>query len=293
MVVKKIISGSIIGLIMAAVVGIMSVPALGYVLKTPQLLDLAVKKLGKLSSLEVKQKLVYLNAGEEGGSVEFDETVWYLFPDSFRSDITGTSAGKVHIVSGDSVLTVVNESVVSESENGFDHYKDLLLLRNRILLRQRLVSLGINTEKTRLERYNGSLVFVIGDDDDHYSASPKLYIDKDTFLPVMWVLNPGDDYKGIDRLEVRYHKWKRVKRSYYPTKIQFVKNGRVVREVRVLKLTLNPVLDKALFDTEAAKSEYAGKKKTDTPPPENGGGNDVRDKIDNLDDIIKKDPLAF
>lgn len=268
-------------------------PVAAYVLSGAQIIEQMQKKLGKAKNLEIDQKLFFYDSQLENGAIELDETVKYYFPDRFRSDIVSDNTRKMHLASFDQALMVLDGKVASEYESGFDHYKDLILFRSRIMLEQRLTMLGLDLGATCLERYKGRIVFAIGDKNADGAHVPRLFIDKETFLPVKWVLGTTLAGEQTESLEVFYFNWKKFKKSIIPGRIEFYRDKKLVREIQVKNVVVNPEFDEALFDFQGIKASCALKE--NEAADESGGDddNEARKTIDGLDKIIETDQLAF
>ena len=119
-------------------------PANAYVLQGPHILELMIKKIGNPRRLLVEQKLlIHCSTPDiQNDAVELDETLSYLFPENFRSDILSEDTHKIHVISSGESVTIMDKKVSSTSETEFDLYKDILLYRSRTLLDQRLSYLG-------------------------------------------------------------------------------------------------------------------------------------------------------
>ena len=236
-------------------------PANAYVLPGPQILDLMTKKLGTANSLLVSQKLILYNNPQSNG-FELSETLRYIFPEQFRSDILSDNAQRIHVLSKGAALTVIDGKVVAEKENWMDYYKDVILYRSRILLQERLASLGVDMSISSLGRFQGKIVYVIGAQYPDESV-PQVWIDKDTFRPVRWLLTGKDDvlspstkdYK--DFLEVRYHNWQPSEKVWYPMSIELYQNSILIRQIHVDQITASPSFPEDLFAIKHMLSIYS------------------------------------
>ncbi len=74
-------------------------PANCYVLQGPHLLDLMIKKYGDAKRLLVSQSLIFYDNTNQMGAVKINETLSYVFPEEFRSDILSENTQKIHVVS--------------------------------------------------------------------------------------------------------------------------------------------------------------------------------------------------
>src|SRR4030043_1954860 len=77
-----------------------------YILPGSYILKYMIENLGKAKSLEVSQEVIFYDSGLMGGGAEGMETAKYIFPDSFRSDMTYKSKQRIHVVSKGEDLTI-------------------------------------------------------------------------------------------------------------------------------------------------------------------------------------------
>jgi outer membrane lipoprotein-sorting protein len=226
-----------------------------YILRGPHLLALMTEQYGKAKSLMVVQKVLFYEAASVGVIVEADETLRYLFPDIFRSDSISQHASRVHLVSGGKTLTVVDQKIVANDETLFDLYKDILLYRSGESLGKRLAAAGIDTSLTCLGRFEGRTAVVLGSEKPDERVS-QVWVDKETFQPMRWVLVDGTDAAPGMAMEIRYDDWRQVNNTWYPMHVAIYKGGGIVREIRVESMRVNPSFPKELLDAERLKIKY-------------------------------------
>ncbi len=226
-----------------------------YVLQGPHILELMTQKLGKAKGLLVSQKLVLYDDTQQKIEDELTETLRYIFPETFRSDILSENVKRIHILSKGNVLTVIDEKTVDDSKNRYNHYKDLLLFRSRALLQSRLSSLGVDISISSLGRFEDKISYVIGAQYPNESVS-QIWLDKNTFQPFRWIMRSSTTKKSGERLEVRYFEWHKADNTWYPMRIQFYRNDGLIREIIVQNIVINPSFSDTLFDIEHLRSIY-------------------------------------
>lgn len=236
-------------------------PVKAYVLPGPYVLELMTRKLGTARKLLVYQKLILYNS-VPGDGVELGETLRYIFPEKFRSDIVSDNIQRILVISKDTALTVIDGKVLAERESWTDHYKDIILYRSRLLLQKRLSSLGVDVSVVSLGRFQGKIAYVIGAQYPDESV-PQVWIEKETFRPIRWLITGKNDplyastgsYK--DCLEVRYYDWQQAEKIWYPMSIEFYQNDILIRRIKVDQLTTNPSFSEDLFDIRLLRSLYS------------------------------------
>jgi hypothetical protein len=71
------------------------------------------------------------------------------------------------------------------------------------------------------------------------------------------LLIEGDAPNPERRLEIFYRDWQKVQSGWFPLQVVFYTNGRLVREIRVADLRLNPTIPSDMMDLEALKTSVA------------------------------------
>ncbi len=257
-----------------------------YVLQGPHILELMTAKLGVPKKLLVSQRLILYDNSLQNGSVELEETLRYHFPEKFRSDIQSENAQRIHVLSKDMALTVIDGKVSAEGETVFDRFKDILLYRSRELLHERLSLLGVDMSVSSLGRFKDKIAFVVGAEYPDESV-PQVWIDKDTFRPVRWLIECKRPELEKDSLEVRYLDWQKINRIWYPMLIEFYQNNSLVREIYVVNIEVNPIFSGNLFDINRLKSIYPPIASVMTDQQKTNDLNDVQKTIEDFTKIFK------
>lgn len=245
----------IAALVVAIAMTTLPLQAVAYVLEGPHILELTADALGKITALQVHQRLsIYPETAEIEPTV-LDETAIYVMPQRFRSDIVSDGRHRTHLVVADSSLTVVEGRTVVD-QDGFDRYQQLLRSRTRQRLMRTLNQLGVETAISSLGRLEEKVVFVLGARYPDESRS-QLAVDKQTFLPVRLLLvdhrPTGDDR----RMEIVYQNWQKVQNGVFPFQVLFYLNGRLAREIQVTNLNPKPSIAPGVMDLEALKASVA------------------------------------
>ena len=254
-------------------------PSHAYVLHGYHLLDLMRREMGTARSLEVVQKLTIQESGLPTEATAVQETLSYRFPVAFRSEFASAVGEHIQIFSNGRALTVVDGRIVSDTESEFDHYKDIFLFNTRELLIKRLSQLGVAVDVSSVGRFQGRIAYVLGAQYPDETV-PQLWLDKETFRPMRWLLKPASAGNLSEALEVRYGDWRKVSSIWYPERIEFYLGDRLLRRMQVQRTRVNPEFSKRLFDVAYLKSIYPY---AAVPPPaqgESGGKNDIQRTID-------------
>jgi len=242
-------------------------PAAGYVLKGPHILELMVEKLAGVQTLQVEQKVLVDDPDLSKEPVELDETLRFILPGQFRSDIRYEDTHRIHVHTHGSDLTIVDDLIVDDRGGRFDRYKDLLLYTSRHTLHRALLIHGVDVGVTSLGKMEDRIVYVIGAAYPDDSVS-QLWVDKERLLPLRWinVFAPTDDSAEPERLEFVYRNWQNVDGAWYPMEIETLHHQQSVRRIRASKVQANPVIAGELLDIVHLKTVYKEKE----VPPQNG-----------------------
>jgi outer membrane lipoprotein-sorting protein len=254
-------------------------PTHAYVLHGYHLLDLMRREMGTARSLEVIQKLTIQESALPTEAIAVQETVSYRFPVAFRSEFASAVGEHIQIFSNGRALTVVDGLIVSDTESEFDHYKDIFLFNTRELLIKCLSQLGVAADVSSVGRFQGRIAYVLGAQYPDETV-PQLWLDKETFRPMRWLLKPASAGNLSEALEVRYGDWRKLSSIWYPERIEFYLGDRLLRRMQVQRTRVNPKFSKRLFDVAYLKSIYPY---AAVPPPaqgESGGKNDIQRTID-------------
>ena len=248
--------GCVIAMLSAAILAMVQLPAFGYVLEGPHLLWLMTHNSGKANTLVVHQTLMVYDSTLPGAIEEISETLSYRFSDAFRSDSHSEKMNRIHVDTRDDTLTVYDEKVSLDDHHLFDRYKDLLLFRSRVLLQERLATLGVNVGLTSLGRFEQAPVVILGAEYPDESL-PQVWIDKQTFRPIRWLIPQTDANENTALFEIRYLQWQQFDGLWYPMQIQCFQDRQLIREMRVQTLAANEAISDDLFDIGYLRARYA------------------------------------
>ena len=225
-----------------------------YVLQGPHLLELMIQNVKASGRLFISQKLILYDNSRQGG-LEFDETLKYIFPETFRSDIISENVQRIHVLSKGEALTVIDGKAVAASETIYGRYKDIFLYNSRVLLEEKLFLHGVDVNVSSLGRFQGQPVYVVG---AHYpdETVPQIWLTKDTFRPLRWIITGKTAENREDTLEVRYLDWQPLNKMWYPMRVEFYRDDILVREIKVQNIETKPIFPEDIFDIDHLRSIY-------------------------------------
>lgn len=230
-----------------------AMPASGNALSGPHILDLMAKTLSAAHTLRVEQTVVVEEAAIADHPLELNETLSYAFNDRFRSDTQFKNTVRIHVVSQDRILTVIDGRRIVDASGRFDQYKDLLLYRSRALLLKTLLAHGVDVGKASIGRYEDRIVYIIGAQYPDKSVS-QLWVDKESFLPLRWMHVSSRDPK--ENLIFVYSDWQKKADLWYPVQVDTLHGNRLIRRIRAHQIEVNVTLPPELFDIPQLMMAY-------------------------------------
>jgi outer membrane lipoprotein-sorting protein len=257
-----------------------------YILPAEQILNFLIDGLGPGRTLIVTQKTVHYDPGFEGGIQEYEETLYYGFPDRFRSEVTAPGLEQVRVVNPDGAILVMNGRIVAETENGFDHFKDLLLYRQTGLLVDRLSQSGVNLQVVSLGRFNDKIVYVIGAKYPDESV-PQVWIDKTTFRPARFLLPDGGS-EGDSLQDIQFTDYTSLdKGKTYPGRILFLENDTLVKMQVLETFSVDAEVPGELFDVAYLRDAYEPLAPIQPLPPPASEPEEVKKSIEEFKKIFE------
>jgi hypothetical protein len=244
-------------LLLGLMLALVPLPARGYVLMGEHVLDRMVSALGGAGTLEASQTLTLHAASSLPTPLTLRETVRIRAPYDFRSDASNDRHERRILFAGDAALMAVDGLLAAEPPPRYTRYHDVFVLKPRRALTEYLGSLGIDVAVSSLGRWEDTYCYVVGaryPDED----APQLWVAKDTFLPCRLLLPSAGVPSGSGPVEIRYRNWTFVEGAAYPMHVVMLENHKIMQEIRVDRVTVNPSFQGAPFDVGAFRREWAG-----------------------------------
>ena len=147
------------------------------------------------------------------------------------------------------------ERIIDLEQSQWWNYKDLLLFHSRVPLEERLSKTGVDPMVSSLGRFNGVSVYVVG---AQYldTSLPQVWLEKDSFRPLRLLIPETDGQGGKSILEFRYLQWQKNNKLWYPMLIQCFSNDRLIREIIVDEMIVNPLITDDRFDIDRLRRAY-------------------------------------
>lgn len=260
----------LVALFIGAAVVATPVSSYGYVLPAPYIMEQMVASMGLPPEFQVNQTLHITGnrsgSGDDPESAEqhvYKQSMRYRIPGMFRSNISDPDIRHMYISIPGEALTVIDESIVSQSENRLYSYGILFSYVRRAELTDRLKELGIDVHVSSLGRLDKVICYVIG---ARYPDTdvPQLWIDRETFMPVRLVPSPAVKDDQMPAEEIRFSQWRRFNGIPYPGEIVLLEKGTAVQKITVDSIEASPVFEPGTFDVQHLRSSLENKDKEGT-----------------------------
>lgn len=233
-----------------------------HVLDGPHVLELMTRNLAGAKTLRVDQQVTLVDSATPENELVIREILSYFFPDRFRSDTRNAQIVRIFVQSGRETITIVDGYRTEDRESRFDRYKDLLLYRSRSALHKMLLSSDVDTGTTSLGIFEDRLVYVIGADYPDESVS-QVWVDKESLLPLRWINVSSDEPN--ERIDFFYRDWQKKDNLWYPVRIETQHQGRPIRRIDVLGLSVDADLQSDLFDIAQLVRNFPPEESAATP----------------------------
>jgi outer membrane lipoprotein-sorting protein len=232
--------------------------ARAYIFPGAFILELVSRNFAGVQSMKVEQKVVIDDSAMEASPVELDETIQFLIPGRFRSEIVRPEGHLIRVVSDGADLTILDDRIVQGGGGRLEGYKDLLLYRSRHMMHKILLSRGVDVGIVSLGRMGDRLVYVIGAQYPDETVS-QVWIDKERLLPLRWIdVAPGTGGGGPgERMDFVYREWASIDGTWYPMQIESFVDQRRQRVIHAVKVEANVDIPGESMNIEYLRSRYA------------------------------------
>ncbi len=210
-----------------------------YVMPAEQLLHLMGANFSRFKTLVITQstQMKYLQGQEI--EVILNEKIWLKAPGRYCSESIGMPPDQD-----------AERGMITGREPGGDMSFRRLLIADDLEARMSLLSdMGVDIDSVALTRFEGITAYRLG---EKYPESPKLVIDKDTFLPLLFCYRSNND--SAQRIvTVRFGDYQKLGRGWYPFEIVYSRGG-VKEHYFVLDLQINTPIDHPLSEIVVKRS---------------------------------------
>ena len=227
-----------------------------FIPEAEHLLYLVIKKIKQPVGIEAWQTRKILNyQTPDQGLIEFEEKLLYSYPNQLRTQIVSQSMESFSVESDYEFIKISDGIISSQEKSLVDMYSDILLYRDHETLLNQLDLKGIDTTQVSFQRYSDTICWVIGKhhkpNQETNSDFPGLWIEKDTFLPLRYIIKKNDK-----KVEFFYQNWHKVSKTFYPMQVYIFLDNRLYATIDVKTFYLKSGFLPDLFDIENIESLY-------------------------------------
>lgn len=253
-----------------------------FVPKAPHLLYLVIQKIKQPVGIEAFQTQKIIHYSEtQPPYTEFEERLLYAYPDRLRAELISGPEKGFSVESNLEFAKVRNGYVVSRQKSLPDRYSDILLYRNYESLLALLADAGVDTDQVSLQRYRDTVCYVIGASLETSSPFAGLWIEKDTFFPVKYVVSQNGRV-----VEFFYGKWQRVSKTWYPMQTSIFSDDRLHAMVNVKRYGLKSFKSESMFNIDTLSRAYPDEEKSDAMDKNSRQVNELEKDINTVEKIF-------
>ncbi len=239
----------------------------GYIMPVDQLIDKMRAKFSSFKTLIIDQSTHVLDPQDQETTMVFQEKTWLKSPGYCRSEITGRpeSLDKA----GAPAPPPPGEQARKEGQAAYEAaevqrnydtaFRRLLMANNRDTIMTFLAQMGVNLESVGFTRLDGVVAYCVG---DKGPESPKLLINKESFLPLLFSYVPLRS-STQDLATVRFDNYRQVDSGWYPYEIDYSVEKKRVEHYFVLNIRVNPPIEASFFKTTTEKTGTPQKPEND------------------------------
>ena len=227
-----------------------------YIMPIEQLTDFVSANFSNFKTLVVSQSARLVDARSQGPEPVFQERIWLKSPAFYFSEsvVASEDQGK-------------EEDRPFGSRNSPDRsFRRLLMASDGKTIMEFLSEMGINLGSVTFSRFDGVIVYSIG---DTALESPKLLIEKEKFLPLLLSYRvPADS--GKKTVTVRFEDYRKIDKGWYPYQIVYSAGHDPEEHYFITDLQINVPITQTLSIIPGPGTLPAGKSENEPKPEEVG-----------------------
>lgn len=216
-------------LIMMIMSGILADKVQAYVMPAEQLLYLMGTNFSRFKTLVITQSTYFKNSYDNKTEVALNEKIWLKTPGLYHSELVGASGE----------LDTEGSAIAVREPGGHMAFRPLLMASNLEKSIAFLSDMGVDIESVAFTRFEGTVAYQLGDSGPE---SPKLVIDKDTFLPVSFCYKSQTDWEHM-LVTIRFGDYQKLGKGWYPYDITYSSGEKVLERYVMLNLQVNTPIE--------------------------------------------------
>jgi hypothetical protein len=221
-----------------------------------QIVNLMLGNFSKFNALLIFQSTQLITPEDLEIQVVLEEKVWLKSPRHFHSELTPVPND------WDSIENeLLPERLVIASP-----FRRLFMATDKETILAFLAEMGINLGSVAFTRYDGRIAYRLGDQD---ARAPKLLIEKDRFLPMLFSYQIWTD-QGWKAVTVRFDDYRQVDGGWYPHEVALYAGEDFQERSFVTELEVDPPIDASFFENRKERARTREEFDRDPEPPEEG-----------------------
>lgn len=211
-----------------------------YVMPSEQLLYLTARNFSGLRTLIITQSARLVSPGTGGAEQTVTEKIRLRAPGLYHAE---------PIPPEDGGITEWNQ-FPGRKPGGDMFFRRLLMVDGPETAKSLLSEMGVDLRSVCFTRFEGIVAYHLG---RKHAESPKLIIEKKTFLPLYLCYRGGN---GAGMVSVRFKDYRKIKNGWYPFTIVYSGAQGVTEYLCVLKLVANTPIERELSEITMPEEPY-------------------------------------
>jgi hypothetical protein len=214
--------------------------AQAYIMPAEQIVFLMAANFSKFKTLVITQSRHQINPQDQETGVILKEKLWLKSPRLYRSELIsqpeqyGITQGDVEVREPDADM----------------FFRRLLMAKNSKAIMEFLSEIGVEYKYVAFTRFDGIVAYRLGDKNPD---SPKLVIEKDTFLPLFLCYWSQADL-GQEKVTVQFADYRKLTEGcWYPHEIIYSAGEKIVERYVILDFQVNVPIERPLSNIQKEK----------------------------------------
>jgi hypothetical protein len=240
----------------AFLVCLMPMKSKAYIMLAEQLIDLMSRNFSQFKTLIITQSTHIITPEDLEVQVVMEEKIWLKSPDLHYSELVDLPDGWN---SNPYVLTAARPSTAYI-------FRRLFMKSDKNTIMTLLSEMGIDLGLVAITRYNGIIVYRLGDKDP---KGPNLLVEKERFLPLHLNYRLWED-SGQKTVTVLFNDYRKVAEGWYPYETAIFTEEELEERYFVIDLLVNTPIESSFFDQKDEPLRHPLDSEKDKQSPEEG-----------------------
>ena len=248
-----------------------------YVMPAEQLVGLMNANFSAIKTMVITQTVSYYDPQLGDKGAVYKRMVWLKSPGFYHSEFIDASSRQI--------ISDSAEACLGNQSDKASYW--LLTASNNDSLLLNLERMGINTDTVALTRYEGTIVYCIGEKGLH---TPNLLVEKERFLPLALSFTSKTSVNG-NMVTVLFQDYREIGGGWHPYKISCFSEPGTRTEYSVLDIKVNTAIDdlfqEGLRNTPSPSLSMRGENGGKQSPADTSDKKETSQKEEQLQEIIR------